>query len=203
MEKQYNTKAALEQKEAPRGLLQGEEGEKLSQKDQAYIGGLMKMLHSKQTASTIDEMLQAGPPEQTIPEVAMMVSKQMEDAIAKKSQRPELETILKGGIYLVTDLVEIGNTGGFFQVESEEQLQPIMQATFQRYIEAGLKDGSIDPIELQSKVEPLLNEQQIQFGTQGAEAGGIPMKPDQTTQMSLYGSQMERKGMLKGGQNGL
>lgn len=187
------------EQEKPKGLLQGEEEQQLSRKDQAYIGGLMKMLHSKETSSTIDEMLQAGPPEQTIPEISMMVSRQMEDAVSKKATKPELETILKGGIYLVSDLIEIGNAGGFFQIESEEQVQPIMQATFQKYIETGLEDGSIDPIELQAKVEPLLNEQQIQVGSEAASGSGIPMKPDQSTTMAAYGAQMQRKGMLKGG----
>lgn len=208
MKKAYNTQEALAQtdSETPtKGVMkpqpspgQSEKAPKgeMSKADQAYISGLMKLLHSKETAPSVEEMLQSGPPEKTIPAVALQVNAQMEEAVEKK---PSLETALTAGVYLVSDLVEIGNTAGFFQIESEEQVRPILQDVMQQYIERGLKDGSIDPVELQEKVEPLMTEDQRATGMQAAEMTGIPKAPTQQTAMNAYGSQMERKGMMKGG----
>lgn len=189
--------------EKQEGLLQNVESKELSKEDQVYISGLMKLLHSKKTAPVIDEMLSSGPPEQTIPQVALMVNDQMEKEVSKK-KKVELETLLLGGMYLVSDLIELGNAGGIFQIEDEEQIRDITQATFQTYIERGLKDGSIDPIELQSKVEPLLNEQQKGLGGQLGGEHQVPTAPNEDTAMEVYGAQRERAGMLKGGQqNGI
>ena len=189
--------------EQGRGTLQGLGEKELSKTDKVYVSGLMKLMHSKKTAPVIDEMLAAGPPEETIPQVALMINEQMESAF-KQKQKVELETLLTGGMYLVSDLIEIGNTGGFFQVEDEEQVRDITQATFQTYIEKGLKEGTIDPVELQSKVEPLLNEQQKGLGGQFGGEHGVPTQPNEETAMEVYGAQRERAGLLKGGQaNGI
>lgn len=196
MEKSYNKEAAMN---PDKGVMQEKEEPKMSQQDQAYIGGLMKMLHSKKTAPVIDEMLQSGDPAQTIPEIALMVNQQMETEISKKSAPPSLETLLQAGVYLVSDLIEIGNAGGFFDIRDEQQVQPILQNTLQTYIERGLKNGTVDPIELQAKVEPLMSEESRNIAMQAAQKGGLPEAPDETTRMEVYGKQMERKGMLKGG----
>jgi hypothetical protein len=103
-------------------------------------------------------------------------------------------------MYLVSDLIEVGNAGGYFKVDQEEQVRDITQATFQNYIERGLKDGSIDPIELQSSVEPLLNEQQKTMGSQFGGEHKVPERPNEETAMEVYGAERERAGVLKGGQ---
>jgi hypothetical protein len=66
MEKEYNTEAALSpgaEQEQPvvdagtrgQGALQDLDKKELSAKDQAYISGLMKIMHSKKTAPMVDE----------------------------------------------------------------------------------------------------------------------------------------------------
>jgi hypothetical protein len=217
MKKTYNTEEAL----APQGVMRNPVGEQpamqqeqptspplegesggesggaeLSQADQAYISGLMKLLHSKDTAPHVEEMLKSGPPEQTIPATALQINGQMEEAAG---QKPPLETALIAGVYLVQDLIEIGNAAGYFELQDPEQMKPILQTTMQQYIEAGLQDGTIDPVELQEKVEPLMDEEQRATGMQAAELTGIPKAPTQETAMSAYGRQMERKGVMSGG----
>lgn len=181
-----------EQAEPP---MKGEQQE-MSKADQAYISGLMKLLHGKQTAPMIEEMLQSGPPEKSIPTAALTVNDQMEQAVGKK---PPLETCLIAGVYLVQDLIEIGNTAGWFEVVEEKQIQSILQDTMQQYIEKGLKDGSIDPVELQEKIEPLMTEDQRATGLQAAEMTGVPTQANEQTVMSAFGRQKERQGMMKGG----
>jgi len=213
MEKEYNAQEALQpgggvmQEPAeqqptegsaplePASAPQGEKAqEMLSEADQAYIGGLMKMLHSKETAPLVEEMLQAGEPGDTIPRIANQINDQMEQAVKKK---PALETALAAGIYLVQDLIEIGRAAGYFDV-TEDQMQPIFRDTMQIYIEAGLNDGSIDPIELQEKVEPLMDEQQKATGLQAAELTGVPKQATEQTAMAAYGAKRERQGMMRG-----
>lgn len=181
------------------GVLQGavsEEKKSLTKADQAYINGLMKLLHSKDTAPAIDEMLQSGPPEKTIPAIILQVSDQLDSAIGKK---PELGTSLMGGVYLANDLIEIGNAGGFFQLDAEKSIGPILKSAMQQYIERGLKDGSIDPVELQTMTEPLLNEQQKAAGMKSAGQHGLPGQANESVAMSSYGSKMQRKGMMQAG----
>lgn len=186
--------AASEVEEVAAPMKEKLEG-KLSDSDQAYLSGLMKMLHGKETAPAIDDMLKSGgKPEEVIPAVALQVNQQMEKAVGKK---PPLETALLAGIYLVQDLIEIGNTGGFFNVQDEEEVKLIMQRTMQPYIEQGLKDHTIDPIELQSLVEPLMSEEHADTGMRAATATGIPTKPTAQTAMSAYGRAMEQRGFMK------
>lgn len=166
---------------------------------QAYVLGLSKMLHSKQTSPKVLEMLKAGQPEQTIPHTAMILNQQMEDAVRAKGKSPSLDTLFAAGQFLVGDLIEIGNAAGIFQLETEEQIAPIVQNTFQVYIEKGLKDGTIDPIELQKKVEPLMPEEHRQLGLEAARRTGVPEQPDETTAMEMYAMQRVRKGALQGG----
>ena len=218
MEKEYAAQEALqpgggvmaspvqgEQAPAPapaapeEGVMGGSEQateEMMSKADQAYIGGLMKMLHSKETAPLVEEMLAAGPPDKSIPTIANQVNAQMEAAVGKK---PSLETALMGGVYLVQDLAEIGTTAGYFEPLAEEQMKPILQQTMQIYIEAGLKDGSIDPVELQEKIEPLMDDDQRATGMQAAEMTGVSPKATEQTAMAAYGRQKERQGMMKNG----
>lgn len=171
-----------------------------AQKDaNAYTTGLMKMLHSKETSPKIMEMLKAGPPEVVVPQTALLVNQQMEDGLKAKGSKPSLETLLSASVYLTQDLVEMGNTAGLFQV-SEEQVGPIMQATMQQYIEKGLKDKSIDPVELQTLVEPLMDEGQQGLALEAGAASGIPTTPDQNTAMEQYATKREQKGMMRGGQ---
>lgn len=182
-----------------KGLMAGGEPPEMSQQDQAYIAGLMKLLHSKKTAPMVEQMLQAGPPEETIPKTALMVNDQMEKVVGKM---PSLDTLMYAAMYLVQDLIEIGNVGGFFKVETEEEVQNILKVTMETYIKKGLKDGTIDPVELQQRAEKLLPEAQKASGLEYAKSSGIPTEANHNTAMTSYGSKMERQGMMKGPQAG-
>ena len=169
---------------------------KMEREVQAYVMGLSKMLHGKKTQPQVVQMLKSGgPPEQLVPQVALLVNDQMESAVKQKGQKPSLEVLLGAAEFLVGDLVEMGNALGVFQVETEEQVAPILQNTMQTYIEKGLKDGSIDPVELQQKVEPLMPEDMRQKALGIAEAEGLPAEPNQMTAMEAYA----QKRMAKGG----
>lgn len=176
---------------------------KIQREAEAYILGLSKMLHSKNTSPKVQEMLKAGDPQETIPEVAMLVNDQMEQAATKGGKKPSLDTLVAASQFLVGDLIEIGNASGAFKLESEDEVAMVLQNTMQKYIEKGLADGSLDPIELQKKTEPLMSEEHRNAGLRGAEASGVPTEPSQMTAMEAYAKQKmgkgQPKGMLQGG----
>lgn len=165
----------------------------------AYITGLSKLMHSKDTSVNVMEMLKSGEPEQTIPQVAIAINEQMEQAARGGGKPPSLDVLLNGGVFIVNDLIEMGNAGGVFQVDTEEQIAPILQSTIQTYIEQGLAKGTIDPVELQEKVGPLMNEEHTALGMEAAGRSGIPLEANQDTAMQAYGAQQHKAGMLKGG----
>jgi len=170
---------------------------KLQKEIEGYLTGLSKLLHGAQTSAEVVKMLETGPPEETIPEAALAVNSQMEDAVREAGRSPSLEVLLNAGLFLVNDLAEIGAAAGLFQLQ-EEDFSPIITDTLQKYIEKGLKDGTVDPVELQKKVEPLMNDEHKALGMAGAKGTGIPMEANQNTAMQAYGDKMQRRGMMKG-----
>jgi hypothetical protein len=168
---------------------------KVEREVQAYIMGLSKMLHSKKTQPKVVQMLKSGgEPEQLVPKIALLINDQMESALSQKGQKPSLDILLGAAQFLVGDLLEMGNALGVFQVETEEQVAPILQNTMQTYIEKGLKDGSIDPVELQQKVEPLMPPEMREKAIGIAQQQGIPMEPDQMVAMEAYAQKRMQKG---------
>lgn len=185
------------------GILEGASQEvpkvdpKVQREVDTYTMGLSKLLHGKESSREIMEMLKGGEPQTTIPATALLVNGMMESSIGNP---PSLDVLVAAGSFLVGDLIEIGNAAGIFQLETEEQIGPILQETMQKYIEDGLEKGTIDPIELQEKTEGLMSAEQQGMGMRDAGANEVPMEPDQNTAMQAYGAKMERKGALKGGQ---
>lgn len=176
---------------------------KVQREIEAYISGLSKMLHGKETRNQVLSMLKSAEPQIAIPQTALTVNMQMEQAISSKGKKPSLDVLAAAAQFLVGDLLEIGNAAGIFNIQDEQQIGAILTDTMQQYIEKGLKDGSIDPIELQQKAEPLMDEEHRALGMEAAKRTGIPLEPDQNTAMQAYGRKMEMKGMLKGGKQGM
>lgn len=140
-----------------------------------YISILSKMLHGEKTKASVYEMLKAGDPMQTIPTIALQVNDQAEQVLKQQGGKPTLDTLVAGAQFLINDLVEIGNAGGFFEINIEDPnvAGPLLTNTMQPYIEKGLKDGSIDPVELQELVEPMMSEDARAQGMQIANENGM------------------------------
>ena len=158
----------------------------------AYVSGLVKLLHGKDTKTKVYEMLQSAPPEVSIPQAALVINNQMEEAVRGKGKPPSLKTLISAGVYLVSDLIEIGNSGGFFQI-SEEQAGPILQSTLQEYIVQGVKKGTIDPIEIQKVAEENMSPEQKAQGLSAGQANGISAQAGQGQAMEMYAQDRERK----------
>lgn len=153
-----------------------------------YTNGMINFLYNKKTGPQVYEMLKSAPPEKSIPQTTLTINSRMEQAISSKGQKPSLSVLLASNMNLMGELVTIGEAGGFFQL-SQEELQPILKDTIQTYIQNGLKNKTIDPIELQQAIEPMMNEEQKAQGMEAAQATGVPGEPGQEAAMERYAEQ--------------
>ena len=176
------------------------EAQNLSEEDQGYLNGLVKLMHSKKTAPAIEDMLESWEPEKSIPLTALKVNEMMEQEARKGGKPPSLELLFSSAIVVVSDLVAIGNAKGIFEVVEEEHVAAILQATIQQYVEKGLEEGTIDPVELQQKAEAMMTPEDREAGINMGATDGIPTSPNEHTAMEVYADRKVRKaGMLQGG----
>lgn len=167
---------------------------KVKKKIQAYTGIISNFLHGNQTKRQVEAMLQSAPPETSIPQTALTVNAQVEGALRERGEEPALDVRLAGGVHLVSSLIEIGNAGGFWpEISLEDGLATYLEPTMKEYIHNGIKNGTVDPVELQQSVEPLMNEEEKSLGMKGAEAAGVPKEPGQQAAMEKYANTKVRE----------
>jgi len=149
--------------------------EKKKKEYASYIDMLMYTIHGEKTRDGIIEMLSSDAPERSVPATALRVNKSVEDGIKKKGQKVANDTKAAGASYLVGDLVELGNTANLWdkQVNADE-MKGYLQETMSKYIHTGIKEGTIDPVELQKEVEPLLTDEQRAVGDQLSQRANLP-----------------------------
>jgi len=215
MKKQYNTEEALGVSpetvgtQQPQGMdaLQAEAqgGKDLPPKMKKELDGyktlLNKLMHSKETRKQTMEMLK-GPPQVSVPGAALTIQGQATKIMEQKGISVSQDILLMGSIFLIGDLIDLGNASGKWENPvDEEETKLIYQDTLQDYIEKGLADGTIDPIQLQQQTEPLMNQNQKEVGGAFAQRGNVPMD---VTQEQMLGNQrgmmqiQQTKGALRG-----
>lgn len=145
---------------------------KLEREIDVYTTSSMKLMHSKETQPAVLDMLKSGPIEQSIPATALQINGQLESQM-----KPSKDVVLASSVSLVSDLFELADAAGIAPMPPEEQIVEIYTATLQKYIHNGLKDKSIDPIELQKSVEGMMSEEQKSMGSEMANEGGLPNAP--------------------------
>lgn len=158
-------------------------------KIEGYITVLMNELHGKETRDDVIEILKSSKdPYITIPQAALAVNDAAANKIAKSGGRIDLNTQFVASQYLVSDLMEIGNSFGIFKTDQKDYPE-LLQDSLQMYIERGLKNGSIDPIELQVTAEKFMSKNQKIGGHYFAQQAGLPYAPQATQIMQ----QVEQK----------
>ena len=189
---------------SPAQALQAQGGGKkldpvMQKKIDTYTALLMKIMHGKKSRNKVMDMLKNGEPSQSIPATALTVN----DIAERTAKVKDYNVILGASPYLISDLVEIGTSAGLFQLVPE-QIQQIYQDTLQKYIEAGIKEGKIDPVQLQADVEPMLNDQQRQQGMQIGQEAGLPTQANEQMAVRHINQKTPQKpqSLLGGKQNG-
>ncbi len=168
---------------------------KQKQEIDSYITMMMDFVHNKKTSKSILDMLKSGQPEQTIPQTALRVNSMAEQMVQKETGSPPSSFAKIGAsIYLVSDLIEVGNAAGLFNISDENQIKSIYKDTLQKYIHNGIKDGSIDPVELQQAAEPLLSEEQRNAGSEVGIKAGVSARP--TNEMA--NNQLQKRSAMMG-----
>ncbi len=173
--------------------------DQMSPKDQqeleSYTTVMMDLIHNKATSKDILNMLKSGEPTQTVPATALQVNAMAENIVKQGTGAlPTTPVLLGGSVYVVSDLIETGNASGVFNIQDEQEVVQIYQDTLQQYIQQGIKQGTIDPVELQQSVEPMLNEEQRQVGTEiGQQAGVAPVPTN-----AMMNSQIQKKSAQAG-----
>lgn len=193
--KQYDAEEALMQDEPGTAeMIKGKIPKRLRKQMEGYKTVLSKLMHSKEMRSQTMDMLKAGPPEVAVPQAALQINSNAERLMQQKGLRLTSEVKLAGATFLVGDLIELGNAGRIWENPvDEEESKMIFQDTLQDYIQTGLEDGSIDPIQLQQDTEPLLNDQQRQVGSQIAQQEGVPMEVNQNQMMASTGGVLRKQ----------
>ena len=155
------------------------EDKKVQDRIDSYVVALMNELHGSETRDDVLDILKNGKdPYIGIPEAAMAVN---DAAVAKFEQNGvnvDLNTQFNASAYLVNDLMEIGSKFGFFEV-TQDDFAPLLEDSLQTYIERGLKNGTIDPIELQLTAESFTSENQRIAGLYHGQENGVPPAPQQ------------------------
>ncbi len=164
---------------------------------EAYTAGLAKLLHSKETRKDIHQMLKSAPPEKSVPYTALEVNKMMESKARQSGKDPSLTVLLNACIYLVSDLVEIGNAGGFFEVTDEKQFQGLLKDTMQEYIVQGVKAGTLDPVEVQAAAEQYMSPEDREMAMSAGEGAGVPRTAGNMQAMESYGRRREMDAVKK------
>lgn len=144
------------------------------QQIQVTNAALTDLIYDERTQPEIQKMLTRGEPIQTVPMAVNTVFLKFEDLTKDKGPMP-LDVKLAAGVHAFSEVMEMGEAAGSIPPDlTEQQMQPILRETIQKYIERGLKEGTLDPIELQQRVEPLMSEQESMLGSQMGKQHGVP-----------------------------
>jgi len=147
---------------------------------------LMKFLHGKGTRDMVMDILKSSEePFDTVPEAMMKINDIAAKTVEQGGQEISQDVQLAASVFLFRDIVELGQAAGIFRVE-EAELPELYQDALEMHVQKGLKDGSIDPIQLQLDTEELLTEQQKAGGMGLAEFTGTPQELSQAQMTEQY-----------------
>ena len=134
------------------------------------------MLYHPQTKDSVQAMLKSSPPHVAIPGATNATFQKFEDMVTQKQGKPmPLDMRLTAGVAMFSEMMELGEDMGIVPEDlPEENVGDLLRETMQQYIQKGLKTGSIDPIELQQQVEPLMSDEEKHIGMVMGQNSGTP-----------------------------
>jgi hypothetical protein len=156
---------------------------------------MVDMIYDPKTKGQVQKTLQDGPPEMTVPAVTNMIMGRFEDIMRPKNGNMSLDMKLAVGVNTFSEIQDLASRMGILPKEvSEDQQQAMLKSAMQQYIQKGLKDKSIDPVELQMAVEPLLTPEEQLIGRGVGEQTGTPGGPtNQIMQQDIMNKKLAPK----------
>jgi len=165
---------------------------------ETYSIVLMKFLHGKETRDLVMDILKSSDePFDTVPEAVNKINDIASKTAEQGGQKISQDVQLASSVFLFNDIVELGKAAGIFQVP-EEEMTELYQDCIEIHIQKGLKDGSIDPIQLQLDTEELMTEHQKAGGMGLAEFSGTPQELSQAQMTEQYAQDQVRNAEAKG-----
>jgi hypothetical protein len=158
------------------------EVKQIMERGKKYETVLMNILHGKKTRDQVIEVLKSNPdPYITVPQAAMTVNDMGVMTMKRGGIDVEPGVQLVASQLLLNDLFELGQASEAFELQ-EGDIEAIIEDTFQSYVERGLKDKSIDPIQLQLETQQIMTDEQAAAGAVMGH-GSVPMQPDRRAVM--------------------
>ncbi len=140
---------------------------------EAYKDNATLVVFSEKTQPAILQSLQQEKtPIKSIATTANMINKQLEGSLEKTKEKMTEITLCLGAAHLVSELIVLAEAAKLYTLDNNERLEAFRQ-TIMQYFKDGLADGTIDPVELQKTIEPLMTDKQRQFGLQAMQQHGI------------------------------
>lgn len=155
------------------------------QQREAYNAGIMQMIYDPKTKASIYQMLKSGEPQTTIPQVVNMLNDKMSTELEQEGHKVDLGTSFNGIIFTTMELANLGTTGGFFNL-NKDSMPPIIKSSLQQYVQTGLKNKTIDPIEVQQAAQSLMTPDEQAKGEALAVKNGYPARPGVQAAMDTY-----------------
>ena len=155
---------------------EGEDFKRVQQDAESFSIVLAQLLHSPETRKQSMSILEASKePFDTVPEAMNKINDMAVQMAKEAGEEIGQDVQLAASVFLFNDLVDLGEAAGLFEVP-EEEIPELYQDALQIHMEEGIKNGSIDPIQLQLDMEELLTEQQKAGGMGLAEFSGTPQE---------------------------
>lgn len=174
---------------------------KVAKQLESYVMILMNIIHGKESAGMVMDVLKSGADEEgaeadpfnTVPQAAMAINDMALQITSSEGIDINFSTQLGGSAYLIPDLLELGVAANLWEELSEEDVAAVFEDTLEMVITRGLKDGSIDPIQLQLDVEPLMSKNQKSAGDAFASELGLESEPSQQAMSDQHANSRVRK----------
>jgi hypothetical protein len=166
----------------------------------AYNDNATLVVYTAESQPAILQSLQTGKnPIDSIARTANLIHKRLQSSLEKEGEKMTEITMCLGAAHLVSELIVLADAAKLYQLNEQDRLEAYRH-TIMQYFEAGLKDGSIDPVELQKTIEPLMNQDQRQAGLEQAEKNAILKTAPPSGKMNRSPQQPQQGGILGGGQ---
>ena len=143
---------------------------------------------------------QTGDPLVSVPEVAVNLNDTAVAMMTDSGAVPDFGVQLAASALLIDDLIQLGQAAKLWPDVQKNEVEAIYEDTLQIVIERGLADGSIDPIQLQLDVEPLMNDDQSRAGQALAKNGNLSAEPSQASMTEQYAQGKVRNAASAGAQ---
>lgn len=187
MENQTNNQQSALSPETSQQMSQEQVDPQVKQKIEGYSTVLINLIHDDKTANEVLNMLK-GDPFITVPSTANHVNETGVNLMKHAGMDVTTDIQFGASSVLISDLIDTGNAAGVFteDVTSQDQIQAIMEDTYQLYIQKGLKNKTIDPIKLQLDAEQFMTPEMKNVGDKLMQKHAVPAEPDKRAVIDQY-----------------